>query len=69
MPYKSRYSAFLFVPVLGIFSVISEKTTEKTTEKTAPFRRRVQVAHGQSRSIAVIRSLNILYDKIKIISA
>ena len=41
MPYKSRYSAFLFVPVLGIFSVISEKTTEKLTEKIAPFRRRV----------------------------
>ena len=41
MPYKSRCSAFLFVPVLGIFTLISEKSTEKLTEKTAPFQRRV----------------------------
>ena len=41
MPCKSRCSAFLFVPVLGISTPISEKTTEKLTEKIAPFRRRV----------------------------
>jgi len=62
-------SDIFFVSISQYFSTFTEKTAEKTTEKTAPFRRRVQVAHWQSRSIAVIRSLNILYDKIKIIFA
>lgn len=37
MPYKSRYSAFLFVPIPQLFLAFTEKITEKLTEKIAPF--------------------------------
>lgn len=59
MPYKSRCSAFLFVPVLGISTPISEKTTEKLTEKIAPFLVSVQAVTDNQRRLRITSSLDI----------